>query len=626
MSELPQGWATANLGDLLREPLCNGLSIKGSDVPPGVAALRLSAMSNAGFNYSDVRYLPVYLEDVQTILVCDGDFFVARGNGSLHLVGRGTVAQAPPQPTIFPDTMIRLRLSSLLAESRWVPSIWAARQVREQVERSARTTAGIFKIAQGDLERMTVPVPPVNEQRRIVTKIGALTARSRAAREALEQVQPLLERFRQSVLAAAFRGDLTAEWRQQHPDVEPASVLLERIRAERRRRWEEAELAAMRAKGKEPANDKWKEKYEEPAPADSDGLPSLPPGWCWASLDELLVSLRNGIATKPDADSGLPILRISAVRPLSVDLADVRYLAPDVALDGYLLASGDLLFTRYNGNPRLVGVCGVVRTPALPTVYPDKLIRGRTVSLVDGDYLAAAVNCGSSRAFIDDKTKTAAGQVGISGSDLKLTPVPLAPAAEQAVIARLIERSLGMAASVDDTLASLLGALTRLDQSILAKAFRGELVPQDPNDEPASVLLDRIRAEREAAGANGGRRGRRARTSEAEPSDTEHEPDDEPAAARANGTNGSGSKLHAVLGALKREALHRIADAEGVELADRRSLDAAREGVIEGGVTLEAALEHLDRDELKAVCRALGLEDRGRAKGVLRARVLAAGA
>ena len=236
MTELPQGWASANLGSLLREPLCNGLSIKGSDVPPGVAALRLSAMSSTGFDYSDVRYLPVSVEEIETIIVRDGDFFVARGNGSLHLVGRGTVAQPPPQPTIFPDTMIRVRLTGALAESRWVPSIWAARQVREQVERSAKTTAGIFKIAQGDLESMTIPVPPSNEQRRIVAKIEALTARSRAARGALEQVPPLLERFRQSVLAAAFRGSLTAAWRRRHPDVEPASVPLERIRAERRRR------------------------------------------------------------------------------------------------------------------------------------------------------------------------------------------------------------------------------------------------------------------------------------------------------------------------------------------------------------------------------------------------------
>ena len=119
--------------------------------------------------------------------------------------------------------------------------------------------------SQDKIRAARFPLPPLNEQRRIVAKLEALLARSRKAREALDAVPALLERFRQSVLAAAFRGDLTADWRAQNPDVEPASKLLERIRAERRRRWEEAELERMVARGKPPKDDRWKAKYEEPA-------------------------------------------------------------------------------------------------------------------------------------------------------------------------------------------------------------------------------------------------------------------------------------------------------------------------------------------------------------------------
>lgn len=92
---------------------------------------------------------------------------------------------------------------------------------------------GATKVGLGldDIRGVELPVPPLGEQRRIVAKIEALTARSRTAREALEKVPPLLERFRQSVLAAAFRGDLTAEWRRQHPDVEPLEALLARTPA-----------------------------------------------------------------------------------------------------------------------------------------------------------------------------------------------------------------------------------------------------------------------------------------------------------------------------------------------------------------------------------------------------------
>src|SRR5215470_10714063 len=131
-----------------------------------------------------------------------------------------------------------------------------------------------------------LPIPPLAEQRRIVTKIEALQERSRRAREALREVGPLLEQFRQSVLATAFWGDLTADWRATHPDVEPASELLHRIRAERRRRWEQAELAKYEAKGQKPPKN-WQDKYEKPEPVDDSDLPELPEGWVWATVDEL---------------------------------------------------------------------------------------------------------------------------------------------------------------------------------------------------------------------------------------------------------------------------------------------------------------------------------------------------
>jgi type I restriction enzyme S subunit len=104
-------------------------------------------------------------------------------------------------------------------------------------------------------------------------------------KEELEAIPALLDQFRQSVLAAAFRGDLTADWREKNPDVEPASGLLERIRVERRRRWEEAELEKMKAQGKTPKDDKWKEKYEEPESTFPTDLPKLPQGWVYSRLD-----------------------------------------------------------------------------------------------------------------------------------------------------------------------------------------------------------------------------------------------------------------------------------------------------------------------------------------------------
>ncbi|MEQ9568173.1 MAG: restriction endonuclease subunit S, partial [Pseudomonadales bacterium] len=136
------------------------------------------------------------------------------------------------------------------------------------VELDRLATGTTFKAVSGKtVSSFPIRLTPENEQKRIVNKIESLQTRSQRARKALAEVGPLLEQFRQSVLAAAFRGDLTADWRAAHPDVEPASVLLERIREERRQKWEAAELA----KDNQPPKG-WRQKYKEPEKLLDDAL------------------------------------------------------------------------------------------------------------------------------------------------------------------------------------------------------------------------------------------------------------------------------------------------------------------------------------------------------------------
>jgi type I restriction enzyme, S subunit len=205
---LPESWTWASVEQLLVEPMCNGISIKGSDDPPGVRTLRLSAMSNAGFDYSDARYLPLDESDVDDLWIQSSDFFVSRGNGSLHLVGRGTLAQTAPTPTIFPDTMIRLRLADSTRGTRWLSSIWPSYVIRSQIERMVKTTAGIYKIAQPQVGQIAIPLPPLEEQTRIVAEVE----RRLSVVEELESVVSAnlqrAARLRQSILQKAFAGAL----------------------------------------------------------------------------------------------------------------------------------------------------------------------------------------------------------------------------------------------------------------------------------------------------------------------------------------------------------------------------------------------------------------------------------
>ena len=167
--------------------------------------------------------------------------------------------------------------------------------------RSNEFIAGVCEDLQGvvypairphDVRRHKLPVAPVPEQHRIVEAIESYLTRLDDAIATLERVQRNLKRYRASVLKAAVEGRLVpteAELaRTEGREYEPASVLLERILAERRRRWEEAELAKLKAKGKAPKNDKWKAKYVEPAGPVTSELPELPEGWCWATVDQLI--------------------------------------------------------------------------------------------------------------------------------------------------------------------------------------------------------------------------------------------------------------------------------------------------------------------------------------------------
>ncbi|MBL4844582.1 MAG: restriction endonuclease subunit S [Planctomycetes bacterium] len=359
-----------------------------------------------------------------------------------------------------------------------------------------------------EVKAFRVCVPPPPEQRRIVEKIEALNERSSAARTSLEQIPVLLGRFRQSVLAAAFRGDLTANWRAQNPDVEPASVLLERIRAERRRRWEEDYFAKQRAKGKEPKNDEWKAKYREPEPVDSSKLAELPETWAWISIAELARGESYSLAIGPFGsnlkvadyrNSGVPLVFVRNIRAESFEpSAKTRYVTEEKAdsLVAHAIEPGDLLITKM-GDP-----------PGDTSVYP----LGSPRAIITADCIKLRVECSlSSPNFLrlwlraqPVKTQILGETRGVAQRKLSLKRfrtilVALPPLEEQDEIAGQLEAQFAAARQAEDRTTAGTDCLERLDQSILAKAFRGELVPQDPDDEPASVLLERIRAEREAA-------------------------------------------------------------------------------------------------------------------------------
>lgn len=352
-------------------------------------------------------------------------------------------------------------------------------------------------VRDSDVLAAKICLPPLNEQRRIVDKIEALTAKSCRAKEALDVIPPLLERFRQSVLAAAFRGDLTADWRAKNPDVEPADQLLTRIRQERRARWEEADALRIKT-GREMGHDLTSGRYREPKGRDrsSRRLPSLPVGWIWTTLDELThftVDYRG--RTPKKADTGIPLLSSAAIRHDRLRIGPSGYVSEEVyreALTRGVPEPGDVLVT----TEAPVGESAV---------YPDEevhLLSRRVFACKVGGaasrYVMHALYAPEARQHLADFDRGTTVP-RILKPDILATPIPMPPLSEQEEIVRLVDNALDAAHKLTLAVESEAARLRDLDQAILSKAFRGELITQDPKDEPASVLLERIRAEREKA-------------------------------------------------------------------------------------------------------------------------------
>ncbi|WP_438019418.1 restriction endonuclease subunit S [Sorangium sp. So ce315] len=508
--ELPTGWEIAPLGELLTEGPTNGYSPESTPTATGTLTLKLSATTTGALilDENTTKRIVERMSDDSKFWLRPGDILVQRAN-SLEYVGTAAIYDGPLNTYIYPDLMMRLRPRDELVKAAYLWQFINSREAKAYLRDRATGTAGNMpKISGATLRELPVMVPPLNEQLRIVAKIEALTAKSRRAKEALNAIPALLDRFRQSVLAAAFRGDLTADWREKNPDVEPAEELLKRIRAERRRRWEEAELAKMRAKGKVPGDDRWKEKYEEPAPVDASELPGLPEGWCWTTASEIcdrVVDCHN--KTAPYERDGILLLRTSNIRDGELVLDDVRYVSEST----YEFwsrrcppAAHDVLFTREAPMAEAAMV-----PPGLKVCMGQRmmLLRGERSALTPF-YLLLACQSPYIKEWAD-REAVGTGVKHLRVGDVERMPLPLCSMSEQVEVVRRLEGLLRRQKSTSSTFGELQELHSTLQKAILAKAFRGELVPQDPNDEPAFVLLERLRAEREKSGKTTNGSGRR---------------------------------------------------------------------------------------------------------------------
>jgi type I restriction enzyme S subunit len=345
-----------------------------------------------------------------------------------------------------------------------------------------------------DLFATIVPVAPSAEQTRIADRIDELFTDLAAGVAALERVKRNLSRYRAAVLHAAVTGRLTEAWRKQHgPPAEPGPKLLERILAERRRQWERRTLAKYEKAGTQPPKN-WRNRYPEPSPpklpADGSPLPALPAGWCWASLDQAGHLQRGRSRHRPRDAAHLyggpyPFIQTGDIRKANLIVRSHTQTYSEAGLaQSQLWPTGTLCIT-IAANIAETAILGY------DACFPDSVVGYHGVSpFVSTEYVMYFVK--SVRDHLD-RFAPATAQKNINDEILSQVPMPVPPVAEQSAIVEAVNEKLSQIDGLEAEIERGLARAARLRQAILKAAFEGKLVPQDPADEPASVLLERIR-------------------------------------------------------------------------------------------------------------------------------------
>ena len=361
-------------------------------------------------------------------------------------------------------------------------------------------------------------LPPLREQIRIVAKVEALFSELDRGMESLKTAQAQLKVYRQAMLKHAFEGKMTAQWREENQDrLEPPGRLLARIKHEREARYEqqlkEWEAAVKiweesNKSGKKPQRPK---KLPEVGGLPHDGaakLPPLPESWIWEKLGWMTCGVEYGTAAKSATTGRVPVLRMGNIQNAKFDWADLVYTSDDEEITQYRLRDGDVLFNRTN-SPELVGKTAIYKGER-PAVFAGYLIRVNHIrTVVDGQYLNLFLNSHVARRYGNDVKTDGVNQSNINGAKLSNYPFPYCSIEEQREIARILEKTFSLLDATEANIVQELEKADALRQAILKKAFTGQLVPQDPHDEPASILLERIKAEKAARSQNNTRPRRR---------------------------------------------------------------------------------------------------------------------
>jgi type I restriction enzyme S subunit len=494
-SELPEGWAKCKLDDVL-----NRTNEKWSPEDGGehryLSLKHIEKDTGRVIGYGSSSEV-----DSSKTVFSEGDVLYGKLRPYLNKVAR-------PSFEGICSTDILVFSSSPLIDNNFLKHRLRATDVVKYADQNS-SGINLPRISPDDLGEFEIGLPPLPEQRRIADRLDAIQSRTQATGETLDQVPGRIEEYRQSVLNAAFTGRLTADWREDHPDVEPAEKLLEQILDERHKQWRKDYRAKYEAKDRDPPSG-WKSRYSSPEGPDRDDLFELPETWTWVRLQQLS-NVYSGV-TKNSSKSGdvieMPYLRVANVYADELRLDEIKQIKLKRTKKWkYLLEEGDLLVVEGNGSKKHIGRVAEWDGSIEPCVHQNHLIKVRPARRRTGKYVLNWMLSARGRQFITSEAKTTSGLYTLSLTKVRNIPVPLPPEEEQKEIVRRIRQRLDKIVEMAQHVSQAREWLDHLNRSVLAKAFRGELVETEAERahregrdyETAEELLARIRGDSSSA-------------------------------------------------------------------------------------------------------------------------------
>ena len=479
MSELPGGWAETTIKEIA-EYVQRGKS------PKYIEKSKLPVINQKCIRWSgiDTKYLKFIHPDqwdswASERFLCEGDIL-------WNSTGTGTIGRAAlykhlqGYKRVVADSHVTIVRANKACNTSFLHYFIRSSLVQSKIEDMQSGSTNQVELSRGQVLNTEIPLAPLNEQKRIVDKLDRLLTKVDACRERCDRTPLILKRFRQSVLAAATSGALTENWREENSHLETASELLYKIYDEFSNN---SEINSRKTLD-------FKNEYSE-----IEKFESTPESWKITQIRNICKSSFYGprFGKNEYVDNGIPSIRTTDMTVNGeISLKDAPMLdIPADRLESLKLIYGDLLVTRSGS----IGTMAIFKGDylAIPSAY---LIRFRFSPLMLIDYIYYYLKSPVGQQLIE-LNSTAITQANINAEAIKNLPIPIPPLDEQVEIVQRVAKLFAFADRLEARYQNARAKCDQLTPALLEKAFQGELVPQDPNDEPASELLARILAEKQ---------------------------------------------------------------------------------------------------------------------------------